>query len=149
MEGKIVNINGFKAVGFTYFGDNKNGEIPKLWEAFNKNYNSIKEKSKSMLCYGICDGEMDAEERFNYIACAEVDSFKDVPENMVTKSVPNGKYIVYTFSGVLKDLGDFYNDIFTRWLPASSQEMDSRPQFELYDERFMNNGEFDLYFPIK
>jgi len=35
MEGKIVNISGFKAIGMTYFGNNAKGEIPMLWDTFN------------------------------------------------------------------------------------------------------------------
>lgn len=149
MEGKIINIKGFKAVGLTYFGDNKNGEIPGLWEVFNKRYNDIKNKSKSMLCYGICYDEPDSEGRFHYTACSEVDSFEGVPQGMETKVVPAGKYIVYTYDGAIKDLGGFYNDIFAKWIPASGCQMDSRPQLELYDERFMQDGEFDIYIPIK
>ncbi|MDF2613365.1 MAG: transcriptional regulator [Clostridia bacterium] len=149
MERKIVDLKEFKAVGVTYFGDNKNGEIPALWGTFNKRYADIKHKSKSMLCYGICDGEPDSECKFRYTACAEVDSFEAVPEDMETKVVPSGKYLVYTYSGALEDLDSFYNDIFTTWLPASECEMDFRPQLELYDERFMSNGEFDIYIPVK
>jgi len=149
MDGKILTIKEFKAVGLTYFGNNANGEIPNLWEAFNNRYRTIKQKSKSMFCYGICDSDMDSEGRFHYTAAAEVDSFEDVPEDMVTKVVPEGKYIVYTYGGAIKDLGEFYNSIFTKWLPASKCEIDYRPQLELYDERFMNNGEFDIYIPIK
>lgn len=149
MEGKIVNISGFKAIGMTYFGNNEKGEIPKLWDTFNKRCNDIKQKSKSMLYYGICDDEPDSEGRFHYTACAEVDNFSQVPEGMETKVVPAGKYLVYTYGGAIKDLGEFYNDIFTKWLPASAYEMDFRPQLELYDYRFMQNGEFDIYIPIK
>jgi AraC family transcriptional regulator len=149
MEVTIVSIEGFKAVGITYFGDNNNGEIPNLWGAFNNHYLNIKHKSNSMLCYGICDADMDSEGRFHYTACAEVDSFEDIPEGMVAKVVPGGKYIVYTYRGAIKDLGEFYNNIFTQWLPASGEEIDYRPQLELYDERFMRNGEFDIYVPIK
>ena len=149
MEGKIVSIKGFKAVGISYFGNNTNGEIPSLWQVFNNRFRDIKQKSRSMLCYGICDGEMDSEGRFNYIACAEVDSFEDVPEGMETKVVPEGKYLVYTYHGAIKDLGEFYNDMFTKFIPSSGHEIDYRPQLELYDNRFMNNGEFDIYIPIK
>lgn len=149
MEGKIVIINGFKAVGLTYFGNNKNGEIPNLWDVFNKSYKDIKQKSKSMLCYGICDDEPDSDGRFHYTACAEVDSFEDVPAGMEIKIVPEGKYIVYTYGGAIKDLGEFYNEIFTKWLPTSGYDIDYRPQLELYDNRFMCNGEFDIYVPIK
>jgi len=149
MEEKIVMIEGFNAVGITYFGNNTNGEIPKLWEAFNKSYMDINQKSKSMLCYGICDGEMDSQGRFNYIACAEVDNFNDIPEFMQTVVVPEGMYLVYTYRGAIKDLGEFYNDIFAKFIPASGHEIDNRPQLELYDERFIGNGEFDIYVPIK
>lgn len=149
MEGKIITIDGFKAVGITYFGNNNNGEIPNLWEVFNKRYKDIKQKSNSMLCYGICDDEPDSEGRFHYTACAKVDSFEEIPEVMETKVVPPGKYIVYNYVGELKDLGEFYGNIFSKWLPASGHEIDFRPQFELYDERFMDSGEFDIYMPIK
>jgi AraC family transcriptional regulator len=148
MESKIVNIEEFKAVGITYFGDNNNGEIPKLWEVFNKRFTEIKNKNNSMLCYGICDGEPDSECKFQYTACAVVDSFEDIPEGMEAKVVPGGKYIVYTYGGAIKDLGLFYNDMFSKWLPASGCEVDCRPQLELYDERFMQNGEFDIFIPI-
>jgi len=149
MEGKIVNIEGFKAVGITYFGDNMNGEIPRLWEVFNKSFMNIHHKSNPMLFYGICDGEMDSDCRFHYTACAKVDSFESLPENMETKVVQGGKYVVYTYGGAIQDLGGFYENIFTHWLPASGYEMDDRPQLELYDGRFMVNGEFDIYIPIK
>ncbi|SHH90118.1 GyrI-like domain-containing protein [Clostridium grantii] len=149
MEGKIVVIEEFKAVGLTYFGNNSKGEIPSLWEAFNQRYKDIKQKHKSMLCYGICDSEMDSEGRFHYIACAKVDSFEALPEGMVTKIVPKGNYLVYTYSADLKDLGEFYSALYSKWIPLSAYEIDFRPQLELYDERFMQNGEFDIYIPVK
>jgi AraC family transcriptional regulator len=149
MEGKITSIKGFKAVGLAYLGKNENGEIPKLWDVFNKRYVDIKNKSKSMLFYGICDGEIDSKGRFHYTACLEVDNLEGIPEGMETKVVPEGKYIVYTYVGAIKDLGGFYDNIFTKWIPASGCQIDSRPQLELYDERFMQNGEFDIYIPIK
>jgi AraC family transcriptional regulator len=149
MQGKLVTIDGFKAVGLTYHGDNKNGEVPELWGAFNSRWQDIMHKSSSMLCYGVCDGDMDPDGKFNYTACAEVDSFEDVPADMVTKVIPQGKYIVYTYKGAIKDLGEFYCNIFNKWLPESGESMDCRPQLELYDGRFMQNGEFDIYVPIK
>lgn len=102
-----------------------------------------------MLCYGICEDEPDAEGRFHYTAAAEVDSFEGVPEGMDTKVIPPGKYLVYTYVGTIENLGEFYREMFASWIPSSGQEMDFRPQLELYDERFMKNGEFDIYIPIK
>lgn len=148
MEGKIINVEGFKAVGLTYFGKNQNGEIPTLWQVLNTRYKDIKHKSKSMLCYGICDG-MDEEGKFHYSAAVEVDSFEDIPTGMEAKVVPEGRYLVYTYKGAIKDLGDFYCNIFSNGLPASGYELDCRPQLELYDNRYMDNGEFDIYIPVK
>jgi AraC family transcriptional regulator len=149
MENKVVNLNGFKAVGLTYFGSNCNGEIPSLWGVFNARYKDIKQKSSSMLCYGICEDAPDPESRFHYTACAEVDSFEDVPEGMDTKVISPGKYLVYTYTGTIENLGEFYNEMFSSWIPATGYEMDLRPQLELYDDRFMKNGEFDIFIPIK
>lgn len=149
MNGLAVDVKGFKAVGMTYFGDNNNGEIPDLWKAFNSQFNNVKDKSIPMLFYGICDSDMDEENRFNYCACIKVDSYTDVPENMVTKNVPDGKYLVYTYAGEIKDLGSFYDKIFMELMPKSGYSIDERPQLELYDERFMKTGEFDIYIPVK
>lgn len=149
MEAKVTSINEFKAVGITYFGNNINGEISKLWQVFNSRYNEIGSKNKSRLCYGVCEDMPDAEGRFHYTACAEVDSFVNIPEGMETKVVPAGKYAVYTFNGSLDKIGEFYDNIFAKWMPEAGYTVDARPQFELYDERYMDNGEFDLYMPIK
>lgn len=149
MEGKIISIKEIKAVGMVYFGNNSSGEIPQLWEVFNKSYMDIKHKSTCGLCYGICDDMPDAEGRFHYSACAEVESFEDIAEGMEAKVIPAGKYVVYTYPDTLEKLGEFYENIFSKWIVASGYEMDYRPQFELYDDRFMKNGEFDIYVPIK
>jgi AraC family transcriptional regulator len=149
MEGKILNIEGFKAVGITYIGNNENGEIPSLWDVFNNRFGEIKGVSAPMLCYGICESDGDSECSMVYTASAQVDSFENVPEGMETKVVPSGKYLVYTYTGALKDLGHFYGKIFSEWLPSSGLEIDFRPQLELYDDRFMSSGEFDIYIPIK
>jgi AraC family transcriptional regulator len=149
MEGKLLNIEEFKAIGITYFGNNENGEIPTLWDTFNKRFNEIKNVSRPMLCFGICEGEVDSECRFHYTASSQVDSFENIPEGMEAKVVPSGKYLVYTYKGALKDLGQFYNNIYCDWLPASGHEIDFRPQLELYDDRFMSSGEFDVYVPVK
>jgi AraC family transcriptional regulator len=149
MEGKILNIEGFKVIGITYFGNNENGEIPSLWDVFNSRFGEIKTASTPMICYGICEAEGDCESGMIYTASTQVDSFENVPEGMVTKVVPSGKYLVYTYTGALKDLGHFYGKIFSVWLPASGHEIDFRPQLELYDDRFMASGEFDILIPVK
>ncbi len=149
MQGKIVSVDEFKAVGMTYFGDNNNGEIPKMWQIFNQKFMEISNISKPVLFYGICDSDMDEQGRFDYAAAVGVDSFENVPETMVTKTIPAGNYLVYTYEGDIKNLGEFYGKIFETYLPQSGHEMDMRPQLEVYDDRFMKTGAFDIYIPVK
>lgn len=149
MHGEIISLDEFKAVGIQYFGDNNNGEIPKMWQIFNSKFMEVSSKSNPMLFYGICDSAVDEHNKFNYAAAVGVDTFENVPETMVTKSVPAGKYLVYTYEGDINDMGDFYNKLFEKYIPESGHEMDMRPQLEVYDDRFMNTGAFDIYIPIK
>lgn len=44
---------------------------------------------------------------------------------------------------------EFYGKIFETYLPQSGHEMDMRPQLEVYDDRFMKTGAFDIYIPVK
>ena len=105
--------------------------------------------SKPVLFYGICDSDMDEQGRFHYAAAVGVDSFENVPETMVTKTIPAGNYLVYTYEGDIKNLGEFYGKIFDTYLPQSGHEMDMRPQLEVYDDRYMKTGAVDIYIPVK
>lgn len=148
MIGKIIEIEGFKAIGISYFGDNKNEEIKDLWAAFNNNWKQIPDKDPSQLCYGVCEA-MNEKGEFKYTACSKVTSLDNLPAGMEGKVVPAGKYAVYTFSESLDKLGDFYNNLFTKTIVEDALTFDNRPELEVYDHRFLENGVFDIYVPIK
>lgn len=46
---------------------------------------------------------------------------------MVTKTIPAGNYLVYTYEGDIKNLGENFMEIFETYLPQSGHEMDMRP----------------------
>lgn len=147
MDAKVVTVEAFSIVGLEYYGKNLNGEIPALWTVFNQREEEIKHSLPGG-CYGVCS-EMNAEGEFSYIACDKVAQVDEIPAGMVTSHVPAGKYAVFTFKDELPTLGQFYLNIYTAWLPELGFEHDHRPDFEHYDERFMRNGEFDIYIPIQ
>lgn len=79
--------------------------------------------------------------------CSPVVDWLKRSRTMVTKTIPAGNYLVYTYEGDIKNLGEFYGKIFETYLPQSGHEMDMRPQLEVYDDRFMKTGTFDIYIP--
>lgn len=149
MEPKLVEKGEFKVVGIPYYGKNENGEIPKLWGVFNQRDGEIKNKTNHEICFGVCDPDMSEDGKFHYTICVEVSSFADIPEGMITKIIPAGKYLVFTHNGPVEEIAGLYRKIYGTWLPNSKYEVEKRPDFEYYDKRFCERGELDLYIPIK
>jgi len=147
MNAPIVMVEGFTVVGLEYFGKNQKGEIPAMWPVFNEREEEIQNKLPGG-CYGVCS-DMDEEGNFSYVACDKVAKIGDIPNGMVVKTVPSGKYACFTFSEDLSQLHKFYQNIHEVWMQELGFVRDMRPDFEHYDERFMKNGEFDIYIPIK
>lgn len=147
MKAPVVTIQGFTVVGLEYFGNNQNGEIPAMWPVFNEREEEIPNKLP-LGAYGVCS-DMDAQGNFSYVACVQVSEVGELPNGMVVKSVPAGKYAVFTFTEDLSKLQAFYQNIYGVWMQELGFERDNRPDYEHYDERFMKNGEFDIYIPIK
>ncbi|ACA45894.1 AraC family transcriptional regulator [Clostridium botulinum] len=90
---------------------------------------------------------------YSEIVGIEVTSFDYIPEGMVAKVIPQGKYVVFTHKGSIHKLQETYKYIWEMWIPFSKLELDMRDDFELYDEGFKgaNNhlSEIDIYIPIE
>ena len=87
-----------------------------------------------------------------YMACTEVTTTSDVPSGMVAKTIPAGRYAVFTHVGPLDGLGHTMHYIFGTWASRSRFELRDAPDLEIYDERFklgQPDSEVDLYIPIK
>ncbi len=145
MSVKIVTLEAQKAVGLVYRGQNENGEIPRLWDVFNGRYKEL--KPSSPVCYGLC--YMDSEDNsFAYMAGVSVSDLETVPEGMEVTSIPAGHYAVFTFTEHISKIKEFWDEIYTRYLPENSLVPLNQMSFELYDERFQQNGECDIYIPV-
>lgn len=150
MEPKIVDVDEFKIIGLEYVGKNQNGDIPQLWEKFVSRVDEIENAVNPEILYGVCYSLHD-DGSFSYIACQRVESIQEVPDGLVGKTVPTGKYAVFTHKGSLNGLRSTYDQIYKTWLPKSGHKQTLAPEFELYDERFDNskNSEMDIYIPIE
>jgi AraC family transcriptional regulator len=155
MDAKILTKPAFKIIGMGYFGENKNKEITQLWDVFLPRMESIKSRINNTVSYGICypvEGEKN-DASFEYIAAVEVSDLKDIPAEMVGKTIPTRKYAVFTHKGSVDKILETYQAIYAVWQSKSGYELIKAPDFEYYDERFNPDNpeasEVDIYIPIK
>ncbi len=163
MQPKFVNTQEKKVVGYggnfiSILSPEKNNfvVIPELWRNFMSRAGEIQNK-KGHNILGLCECINDKSKKNHpdecfYIAGAEVTDFKSIPEGMVQKTVPAGRYAVFTHKGKLDKLEFTMSYIYGSWLPKSGEELREAPDLEVYDERFKldsDDSEVDLYVPIK
>lgn len=161
MEPKIVTKVSFKVMGMERKFTLNNNIIPQLWMDFMSRLQEIKNKVNPDIAYGICESgnvdvtieNMSRDTEFNEVVCFEVSDFDDVPDGMVTRTIPDHKYAMFTHKGELSNLPQTYNYIYSEWFPKSGYDVADKFEFELYDKRFdledQKNSEFDIYLPIK
>ncbi len=152
MEPKFVEKGKMSVVGMVYYGENKQGEIGRLWERFNPAASAIKNVVAGSMGYGVCfNDNRTADPNFCYLACLEVADLTDIPVNMVGKTVPASTYAVFTVAG-LAVLHEAYRYIYQTWLPASGYELSGSYDFEAYGEEFDSSdasGQLYIYIPVK
>ena len=119
------------------------GEIPALWMRFAGEAGEMLSKRSS---YGISYGVED--DTFQYM-CA-LDAADDLPVGWDKLEVPEGRYLVYTYTGHVSGIGAAFDAIFGKLLPAAKIAPDPRPVIEVYDERFdgrTGSGVIEIWVP--
>jgi AraC family transcriptional regulator len=160
MEPRIVEKGEIKVIGMTYFGENKNMEVTRLWDRFLPRLDEIKNRIGSCQSYGICSYTPATQEdfQFEYMACVETGGLESIPEGMVSKTLPANKYLVFTFRGNFYDgmknkIQELYSYAYGTYMPEHGYEPAGPYDFEYYDERFTGTGsvnsEIDIYIPVK
>lgn len=150
---KIVEKPGCKIVGMTYNGSAKQ-DLFSLWGQFRLRMNGIKERTNPNCNLGVYFHNSSKENNliFTYLAGVEVDSYHDIPHDMITKTIPPSKYAVFTYQGDLCQLLDLVAKVYSEWLPYSGFEPALPLEIYYLDERFTGNNdtsELDIAFPIK
>lgn len=127
------------------------GQIMQLWQEFLPRSVEIKNSLDKGVFYGF-QGMVDGSDSV-YIACTEVSTFDDVPEGMVSWTIPAGKYAVFTCKGIPESLDDTFDEkLYTNWLPSAELEPSANYYVEIYDQRFRpgsEDSEVDLWVPVK
>ena len=159
MEPKIVKREAIKLIGLMYYGDNKNWEIPKIWEEFLPLMNKIPNCLPVRESYGVCfyTESFSKSGLFYYLAGVSVSSLEEIPMELVGKTFPASEYAVFTHKGSIvgktTTVRDTYAYAYGTWLPNSPYVNPYAYDFEFYDERFKGNqnpeSEIDICIPIR
>lgn len=129
-----------------------------LWRQFGKVQGSISNRHPSGRTFGVCEYQENSDAA-NYdmelseVIGAEVITYENLPAGIIAKTIPAGKFAVYTHRGPLSNIMKTYQYIWGTWALVTSEEIDERDDFELYDKRFKGHdhkdSEIDIYIPIK
>ena len=81
--------------------------------------------------------DFDADGSFSYIIGAEVTATERTPDDMVMRTIPAGRYAVFTAHGKMPDaIQQTTRSIYSEWLPNSPYRHAGFADYELYDARF-------------
>ncbi len=159
MEPEMKIIPEFKVVGYKINTTSTDGQnfkdIPEFWQKMLsddcKRLHKIKDIINPNISYGIC-ADMKDDGSFSYIIGFQVSSFENAEKSMHCETIPEAKYATFTAKGEMP--GSIQNTVkyaYGEWLPKSSYELASTPDFELYDENRMKNpktAECDIFIPV-
>ncbi|HEY5174078.1 MAG TPA: GyrI-like domain-containing protein [Terriglobales bacterium] len=160
MHPKIVQLEGFEVVGITTRTNNANeggpdGTIPKLWQRVMQErvLDRVSDKTDPNLYAVYSDYASDANGDYTLVLGAKVRPETKPTAGMISKSVPAGRYAVFTSERgpVAKVVVETWMRIWTYYeLPANGQRA-YRADFELYDERAAdpNSAQVDIYIGVK
>lgn len=111
-----------------------NGIIPKQWEKFisQKLAELIPDSVSQMVIAGYTDYESDVTGDYTFFLGVKVKSTKSIPEGMVVKKVPAGKFKIFT-----SDEGPVWETVPSIWKKIWATKLNRSYQFdyEVYDGR--------------
>lgn len=90
--------------------------------------------------------------KFERWAAVEVEEFENVPGEMERFVLASGLYAIFHYTGSSTSVSNFFQNIFSVWLPESGFVIDDRPHFEVLGDKYRNNdplSEEDIWIPVR
>lgn len=160
MNPKVVEEAGFSVIGIAERTTNAKevsgeGVIGKQWGRFMQEnlLARIPNKADSSIVAVITDYASDKDGEYTHLIGARVTSTAGVPEGMVVKKVPAGKYAIFS-----SEKGPVAEVVVRTWQRIWAQPKTSpggnrayKADYEVYDERAMDpqNAQMDVHVGIK
>lgn len=157
MKPAIKTIKEKKLVGKRITSSYANYKIGELWGSFmprrKEITNNLNDDLVALTIYSSTHfTNFTPTNTFEKWAAVEVGNFDQVPANMDTTTLPAGLYAVFLYKGSATGIAEFYQNIFTKWLPNEGFDVDQRPHIEIMGEKYKNNdplSEEEIWIPIK
>lgn len=129
--------------------------LPQLWRIYLQRAGEIKHRigpGDVGLCEPLLAEVKGHPDEYFYMAGTEVERIEDVPAGMTAKTIPAGRFAVFTHKGQIDKIEHTMRYIFGSWLPRSGEELREAADLEVYDHRFKygsDDSELDIYIPVK
>jgi predicted transcriptional regulator YdeE len=131
------------------------GVIGKQWERLfgERLLNQISSRADANIYAVYTDYRVDNGIEYTYVLGAKVSDVSKIPEGMVAKRIPSGKYAVITSerAPVIEAVVGAWKKIWTSSAAELGGQRAFQADFELYDERASDpqNSQVDIYVGVK
>jgi predicted transcriptional regulator YdeE len=160
MQPEIVQLGGFEVIGIAVRTNNAAeagpaGAIPLLWQRFTTGnaLAALPGKLDPGIYAVYTDYTSDANGEYTLVLGAKVKPGTRPPDGMVTKTVPAGRYAVFTSErgAVAKVVVETWLRIWGHYQSPGNGQRAYRADFELYDQRAAdpNSAQVDIYIGVK
>lgn len=88
---------------------------------------------------------------FTQIICFQVSTIENIPDGMISFTVPANNYAKYTHKGLESELGHTYDYLYGLWLAQSGNQC-ADYDFEYWDERYKPDSpdnEIDVHIALR
>ncbi len=166
MQSKLVEIPPLRLVGFDFFGDpfrsyggwTEENEIGRLWVRWMTYMDAVQPPLPYLVPQPVWyevhvyHPETLQTGEFEVFAGVEVSTLGEFPPEVVVKTLPGGRYAVFTLAGQ-EIVSDWTWQLDHEWLPALGVERCTTYSIQRYDARFkgmhaVDESELDVYIPL-
>jgi AraC family transcriptional regulator len=128
---------------------------PGVWRRFRPFIDKIRHRRGSH-ALGVIEVIDKAAGVFAYSAAVEVGRIAEVPQGLAAKTLPGGRFAVFTLKLASCDIGGelrrAFGYIYGTWAANSGAKLRAYYDLEVYDQRFDSktiSGEVDIWVPVK
>jgi AraC family transcriptional regulator len=129
--------------------------ISVAWRGLSDRWTRLAVKGAHPRSFGLQEYGADSRNRSQgilYTACVEVLPDSPVPQGAIKRTIPAGRYAVFTHTGPTEALDHTFQHVYGAGLAALGVTATGEFDLEVYDERFKEddtNSQLDIYVPIE
>lgn len=154
MDYRMEKLGKTIVAGYPCFAGIEDGIFGKVWEMFNGRGDCRERFEKRGRLIGLeyyNEACMQSNKWF-YMACSELDTLDEVPEDMAIKILPENDYAVFTHRGPLSGLPETFKRAYTDGLPLADLEPAGCYDFESYGKDFSHSDPdsiIEIWIPVR